>query len=123
MANNPPRSWFAGHMEDRQKMSRIFAALSAGILLLALTACESTPKRGDYAALVNAAGRSGMAGNGPSAGGANSYPGYPELPIEGGSRGSWAPSTGNFPPITALSEGSRGNGIANDSGGIGIGIH
>jgi hypothetical protein len=110
-------------MEDCQKMSRFCAGLCAGVMLLALTACESAPKKGDYAALVNAAGRSGMKGNGSFAAGSNNYPGYPELPIEVGSRGSWAPATGNHAPITALTDGSRGNGIANDSGGLGIGIH
>jgi hypothetical protein len=96
----------------------------AALALLMISGCgESHRAKGDYASLVNGSGTTGMKGNGSFASGANAHPGYNELPIEVGSRGAWAPATGNHPPITWSSEGTRGLGIANDSGGIGIGIH
>jgi hypothetical protein len=108
------------------KNAKIFIAAGFGCAaLLGLTGCGKSEVSGphDYAYLINRSGTTGMKGLGPFAAGSNRHPGYPELPIEVGSRGAWAPSTGSHAPITALSDGSRGNGIANDSGGIGIGIH
>lgn len=99
-------------------------AVLAAIALVLIVGCgESHPAKGDYASLINGSGTTGMKGDGSFASGANAHPGYNELPIEIGSRGAWAPASGNHSPITWYAEGSRGLGIANDSGGIGIGIH
>jgi hypothetical protein len=100
------------------------AACLAAMLTLCGCAKKESAGEHDYASLINRSGKTGMRGPGSFAGGSRSYPGYPELPVNGGNSGNWAPSTGNHEPITKpAGSASRGLGIANDSGGLGIGAH
>ncbi|MGI8908524.1 MAG: hypothetical protein ACR2IE_18775 [Candidatus Sumerlaeaceae bacterium] len=106
-------------------MIRIFMAASAAAMLILLSGCGNSGNvsKGDYASLINRSGTTGVKGNGGFAAGSDDHPGYVEFPLAVGSQGNWAPAAGNHEPVTNLTVGSRGLGIANDSGGIGIGIH